>query len=77
MLVRGDDIGHTFGLACAYEDEALRQRYPGQRNLIVRIQGYVHLVPFVETDEHFCLKTIIPSRKENRLQTAPTSEASS
>jgi hypothetical protein len=45
------------------------QRYPGQRLLIVRLHGYVHFVPFVESDEHLFLKTIIPSRKENRLQT--------
>jgi hypothetical protein len=48
------------------------QRYPEQRILIVRLNGYVHLVPFVETDEHFFLKTIIPSRKENRLQKPST-----
>jgi hypothetical protein len=45
------------------------QRYPGQRILIVRLDGYVQFVPFVESYEHLCLKTIIPSRKENRLQT--------
>ena len=43
-----------------------------QRILIVRLNGYVHLVPFVETDEHFFMKTIIPSRKENRLQKPST-----
>jgi len=36
-------------------------RYPGQRILVVLISGYVHLVPYVEADEHL-LKTIIPSR---------------
>jgi len=36
------------------------------------LNGYVHLVPFVVTDEHFFLKTIIPSRKENRLQKPST-----
>ena len=38
-------------------------RYPGQRILVVLIFGYVHLVPFVEADDHLFLKTIIPSRK--------------
>jgi hypothetical protein len=47
-------------------------RYPEQRILIVRLNGYVYLVPFVETDEHFFLKTIIPSRKENCLQKPST-----
>lgn len=49
------------------------QRYPGQRILIVRLQGYIHLVPFIETDEHLFLKTIIPSCKENRLVSPSTS----
>jgi hypothetical protein len=38
-------------------------RYPGQRILVVLISGYVHLVPYGEADDHFFLKTIIPSRK--------------
>jgi hypothetical protein len=42
------------------------ERYPGQRILVVRIAGYVHLVPYVETDHHLFLKTIIPSRKANQ-----------
>jgi hypothetical protein len=46
------------------------QRYPGQRILIVRLEGDVHLVPVVETDEHFFLNTIIPSRKAHRQYTS-------
>ena len=38
-------------------------RYPGQRILVVMISGYVHLVPFAEEEDHFFLKTVIPSRK--------------
>jgi len=41
-------------------------RYPGQRILVVRIDGYVHLVPYVEAHDHLFLKTIIPSRKAQR-----------
>jgi len=37
--------------------------YPGQRVFIVNVEGYVCLVPFVESDEMIFLKTIIPSRK--------------
>jgi len=37
--------------------------YRGQRILVVLISGYVHLVPYVEADDHLFLKTIIPSRK--------------
>ena len=41
-------------------------RYPRQRVLVVADSGYVFLVPFVEEDEYFFLKTIIPSRKARR-----------
>jgi hypothetical protein len=41
-------------------------KYPRQRILVVELDGYVHLVPFVEEKEHFFLKTIIPSRKATR-----------
>jgi uncharacterized DUF497 family protein len=38
--------------------------YPGQRMLIVNVEGYACLVPFVEDGEGLLfLKTIIPSRK--------------
>lgn len=43
-----------------------KDRYPGPRILVVRIDGYVHLVPYVEADDHLFLKTIIPSRKAQR-----------
>jgi hypothetical protein len=41
-------------------------RYPGQRILVVRIDGDVHLVPYIEAADHLFLKTIIPSRKAQR-----------
>ena len=41
-------------------------KYPNQQMLIVRIRGYVYLVPFVEDEEGKFLKTIIPSRKATR-----------
>jgi predicted DNA binding CopG/RHH family protein len=31
--------------------------------MVVKVAGYAYLVPFVEDDDHFFLKTIIPSRK--------------
>ena len=34
--------------------------------MIVAVAGYAYLVPFVEEDDHFFLKTIIPSRKATR-----------
>jgi uncharacterized DUF497 family protein len=42
-------------------------RYPGQMIYVVLIDGYVYLVPFVESDYEIFLKTIIPSRKATRL----------
>lgn len=40
-----------------------QQKYKGQRMVIVEMNDYAWLVPFVETDEEVFLKTIIPSRK--------------
>lgn len=42
------------------------KKYPRQKILVVDITGYACLVPFVEEDDHFFLKTIIPSRKATR-----------
>ena len=44
-----------------------KERYPNQRILIVNVEGYVHLVPFVETENTIFLKTIIPSRRMTKL----------
>jgi uncharacterized DUF497 family protein len=41
-------------------------RYPGQKIHLVDIEGYLFLVPFVESEEEVFLKTIIPSRKATK-----------
>ena len=41
-------------------------KYPRQRILVVAYDSYAYLVPFVEDDDYFFLKTIIPSRKATR-----------
>lgn len=41
-------------------------RYPKQRILVVSCDEYVYLVPFVEEEDYFFLKTVIPSRKATR-----------
>lgn len=41
-------------------------RYPRQKIMVVAWDGYAHLVPFVEEEDHYFLKTIIPSRKATR-----------
>lgn len=43
-----------------------QDRYQGQRILVVNIDHYAYLVPFVETENEVFLKTIIPSRKATR-----------
>ena len=43
-----------------------QERYPGQRMLVVEINEYAYLVPYIETDEYLLLKTVIPSRKATR-----------
>ena len=42
-------------------------KYPRQRVLVVACDNYAYLVPFIEEDEHFFLKTVIPSRKATKL----------
>ncbi|HEY6898458.1 MAG TPA: toxin [Rhodocyclaceae bacterium] len=41
-------------------------KYPKQRVLVVACDNYAYLVPFVEEDGYFFLKTVIPSRKATR-----------
>ena len=41
-------------------------KYPRQRVLVVACNSYAYLVPFVEEDDCFFLKTVIPSRKATR-----------
>ena len=41
-------------------------KYPNQRMFIVAVEQYVYLVPFVEEDEYYFLKTVIPNRKVTR-----------
>lgn len=43
-----------------------KAKYPKQRVLVVTFDNYAYLVPFVEGQDHFFLKTIIPSRKATR-----------
>jgi uncharacterized DUF497 family protein len=41
-------------------------KYPRQSVLVVAADHYVYLVPFVEEEDCYFLKTIIPSRKATR-----------
>ena len=43
-----------------------QDKYPQQRVLVVKINDYAWLVPYVESETGIFLKTIIPSRKATR-----------
>ena len=43
-----------------------QEKYSGQRIMVVNVEGYAYLVPFVEDDREVFLNTIIPSRKATR-----------
>lgn len=44
----------------------IQEKYPGQQIIVVEINEYAYLVPFVESSEGKFFKTIIPSRKATR-----------
>ena len=41
-------------------------KYPRQRMLVVNIDDYAYLVPYIEDRDQLFLKTIIPSRKATK-----------
>lgn len=41
-------------------------KYRQQKMFVVGVGGYVHIVPFVETEEAYNLVTIFPSRKATK-----------
>lgn len=41
-------------------------KYPEQRIFVIDVDGYVHLVPYVEDRKEIFLKTVIPSRKATK-----------
>jgi uncharacterized DUF497 family protein len=55
-------------------DHPNQERYPKQKISVVVVEGYVYLVPFVETEEGIFLKTIIPSRKATKKYLSETND---
>ncbi len=47
-------------------DHPNKEKYPNQKILIIDVDGYAYLVPFVKDGNEYFLKTIIPSRKATR-----------
>jgi len=43
-----------------------RDRYPGQNIIVLNVDGYVWLVPYVKQKGVRFLKTIMPNRKDTR-----------
>ncbi len=43
-----------------------KEKYPHQRILIVAVDEYAYLVPYVEDEEGIFLKTVVPSRKATK-----------
>jgi uncharacterized DUF497 family protein len=43
-----------------------QNKYPNQKILIVRMDSYIYIVPYVQDGQTLFLKTIIPSRKETK-----------
>lgn len=44
-------------------DHPNQKRYASQKIFIINIHEYAYLVPYVEDNEKYFLKTIVPSRK--------------
>jgi hypothetical protein len=49
-------VGIEAGDLLDVEEHPNQQRYPGQGILVVRLHGYIHLVPMIENEEHLFLK---------------------
>ena len=43
-----------------------KEKYPNQKLLIIKMNDYVYVVPYVQEQDTMFLKTIIPSRKETK-----------
>ena len=47
-------------------DHPNKEKYPNQKIMIIDVEGYAYLVPYVVDKNLFFLKTIIPSRKATK-----------
>jgi len=69
-LLRKYGFGYERVLVALQEDGFLDdrrhpngERYKHQRQLLVRIEGYVYVIPYVLTENAIFFKTMFPSRK--------------
>jgi len=56
------DSGNVLG----FVEHPNKDKYPNQKIMIVNVDGYAYMVPFIISEEGIFLKTIIPSRKYTR-----------
>lgn len=50
----------------AIEAHPKSEKYPTHKILVILLNGYVHIVPYVETEEEIFLKTVYPDRKYHK-----------
>ena len=43
-----------------------KEKHPNQKMFIIEVRNYAYIVPFVEDDEKYFLKTIYPSREATK-----------
>ncbi|MDM8569090.1 toxin [Thiotrichales bacterium HSG1] len=56
------------GLLDTYEHPD-KEKYPRQSIFVVKTKLYVYLVPYVEEEKYYFLKTIIPNREAKKKYT--------
>jgi uncharacterized DUF497 family protein len=63
-----DDVALYMGMGGLLDilEHPNQEKYKGQRVFVIRVEEYVYLVPFIESEAEIFLKTIIPSRKATR-----------
>ncbi len=47
-------------------DHPNQEKYPGQKIFEIEFNDYIYLIPYIETENEYYLKTIIPSRKATK-----------
>jgi len=43
------------------------ENYKTQQNLVLKINDYIYICPFIQDKNGFFLKTLFPSRKHNKI----------
>jgi uncharacterized DUF497 family protein len=49
-----------------------QEKYPGQKIFEIDYDDYIYLVPYIETENEYFLKTIIPGRKATKKHKGTT-----